>query len=336
MKFLDGTYATAEIKKHVGESKKVRMAVAFWGEGAAEDLGLLKKREAATVICNLKMGGTNPKEIRALRDGGVRVSQCDTLHGKVYLFDRLVIVGSSNASANGLSLQGTELSGWHEANLVSDNPDVYADASGWFDNLPAKEIEEEDLVAAEDAWSRRRRAGIDRRPKNNPLPKNMTLVNALRKYPEKFTGQRIYLCAFSEWMDADGDRAFAQAKRIAKSEIGADYSKRLDCFQEWPELPNFADLVCFYVGPRGGVYFYSFCEMPETRDEFKSKKTTIQLCLSKDDISGISDIGPLNEWKPVLLQFKRDEFGDDGGAFMDLGEFSKKYLHTRRAPLLQK
>ena len=56
MKFLNGRDATAEIKKHVGESKVVRMAVAFWGEDAAKDLGLLKKGEAAAVICNLKMG----------------------------------------------------------------------------------------------------------------------------------------------------------------------------------------------------------------------------------------------------------------------------------------
>jgi hypothetical protein len=27
----------------------------------------------------------------------------------------------------------------------------------------------------------------------------------------------------------------------------------------------FADLVCFYVGPRGGVRFDGFCEMPEFR-----------------------------------------------------------------------
>jgi hypothetical protein len=334
MKFLDGTDATVEIKKHVGESKEVRMAVAFWGEGAAEDLGLLKKREAAAVICNLKMGGTNPKEIRALMDGGVRVSQCDTLHGKVYLFDRLVIVGSSNASANGLSLQGTELSGWHEANLVSDNPDVYADASGWFDNLPAEKIEEKDLVAAEDAWSRRRRSARLNWPKDNPLPKNMTLIEALRKYPEKFMGKRIYLCAYSKQIDADGDSALAQAKN--SREMRADDLERLDCFQEWPELPDFADLVCFYVGPRGGASFDGFFAMPETRQEFKSKKTTIQLCWLKDDISDVSEVGSLNEWKPVLLQFKRDKLGDDVGAFMDLGEFSKKYLHTRRAPLLQK
>jgi hypothetical protein len=338
MKFLDGRDATAEIKKHVDESKEVRMAVAFWGEGAAEDLGLLKKREAATVICNLKMGGTNPKEIRALMDGGVRVSQCDTLHGKVYLFDRLAIVGSSNASANGLSLQGTELSGWHEANLVSDNPDVYADASSWFDNLPAEKIEEKDLVAAEDAWSRRRRSARLNWPKDNLLPENATLIEALRKHPEKFMGKRIYLCAYSRLLDADGVRALEQKKRIARKshEMRFDDLERLDCFQEWPELPDFADLVCFYVGPRGGAYFDGFCQMPETRQEFKTKETTIQLCWSKDDISDVSEVGSLNEWKPALLQFKRDTFGDDEGAFMDLGEFSKKYLHTRRAPLLQK
>jgi hypothetical protein len=321
MKFLDGTAATAEIKKHVGDSKKARMAVAFWGKGAAKDFGLLEKREAATVICNLKMGGTNPKEIRALLDGGVHVSQCDTLHGKVYLFDKpLVIVGSSNASANGLSLQGTELSGWHEANLVSDNPDVYADASDWFDKLPAKKIEEEDLVAAKDAWSRKRRSAGLNWPK--PLPKN--LIEALREYPEKLMEKRIYLCAYSEQIDADGARAFAQAKK--SREMRADDLERLDCFQEWPELPDSADLVCFYVGPRGGVRFDGFYEMPESRQESTYRNTTIQLCWKKDDISGISEAGPPNEWRPALRQFQRDKFDNGWRAFMDLGEFSEKYL----------
>jgi hypothetical protein len=319
MKFLDGTDATAEIKKHVGESKGMRLAVAFWGEGAAKDLGLLEKGEAAAVICNLKMGGTNPKEIRALMKSGVRVSQCDTLHGKVYLFDRLVIVGSSNASANGLSLEGAALSGWHEANLVSDNSDVYAAASGWFDKLPAEKIEEKDLKAAEDAWSRRRRAARPNWPEDNPLPQN--LVEALRNYPKKFTGQRIYLCAYSEERDAAGYRAFEQWR-----ETRADYSERLDFFQEWPELPDFADLVCFYVGPRGGVRFDGFWEMPESRQEFEYNETNIQLCWKKDDINGISEVGPLNEWRPVLRQFIRDKFDGGWGAFMDLGEFSEKYL----------
>ena len=118
----------------------------------------------------------------------------------------------------------------------------------------------------------------------------MTLVEALRKYPKKFTGQRIYLCAYSEVRDAVGKRAFEQVKRG----MGADYLERLDFFQEWPELPDFADLVCFYVGRR--VRFDGFCEMPEFRPKVEYD---IQLCwnkddISADDISGIAEVGPLN------------------------------------------
>jgi hypothetical protein len=79
------------------------MAVAFWGDGATKGLGLDKKRgEVATVICNLKSGGTNPNEIRELWKANINPLQCDKLHGKVYLFDDCVIIGSSNASSNGL------------------------------------------------------------------------------------------------------------------------------------------------------------------------------------------------------------------------------------------
>jgi hypothetical protein len=112
MKFLDGKAATAEIKTFISASKKARIAVAFWGAGATEELGFDRESGDVTVICNLMSGGTNPKEIRRLRKHDVVVRQCDTLHGKVYLFDdETVIIGSSNASANGLAFQGKELVG---------------------------------------------------------------------------------------------------------------------------------------------------------------------------------------------------------------------------------
>ncbi len=123
MKFLDGQTATAEIKELVRGSKNVRMAVAFWGEGATEKLGLAKKGKDLTVICNLATGGTNPREIECLMKNEVAVLQCDKLHGKVYLFDNdTLVIGSSNASANGLALQGAQLAGWHEANVLIKEP----------------------------------------------------------------------------------------------------------------------------------------------------------------------------------------------------------------------
>src|ERR1700680_1254899 len=125
MKFLDGPGPVEKMAELTTKSRNARMAVAFWGEGAIEHLGLLGKRSAVTIICNLRSGGTNPNEIRSVMAAGIHVSQCDTLHAKVYLFDNHVIIGSSNASANGLSFQGTEVSGWIEANVIFNEPAVY-------------------------------------------------------------------------------------------------------------------------------------------------------------------------------------------------------------------
>ncbi len=83
MKLLDGTAATAEIARLSKSSRKVMLAVAFWGDGATEELRLGKKGQSTTVVCNLRSGGTNPHEIEKLITKGVSVRQCDTLHGKV-------------------------------------------------------------------------------------------------------------------------------------------------------------------------------------------------------------------------------------------------------------
>jgi phosphatidylserine/phosphatidylglycerophosphate/cardiolipin synthase-like enzyme len=138
MRFLNGEETTAEIVKLAKSSKKVRMAVAFWGNGATKGLNLGRSGYTVNVDCNLKSGGTNPHEIENLQTNGVVVQQRDTLHGKVYLFDKEVIVGSSNASANGLALQGNEISGWHEANMITDDRSIHDAAEKWITNLNAR------------------------------------------------------------------------------------------------------------------------------------------------------------------------------------------------------
>ena len=179
MKFLDGKAVTAEIAKLGESSRKVKLAVAFWGDGATEKLRLGKK---ASVVCNLRSGGTNPHEIEKLTDQCVSVRQCDTLHGKVYLFDEHVIIGSSNASANGLALQGNELARWSEANILTTDRSIYEAAERWIDGLDVRDITPSDLDAAKDAFSRRRAvAPITARPK-------MSLLEALRTHPEILQG----------------------------------------------------------------------------------------------------------------------------------------------------
>jgi hypothetical protein len=311
LKFLDGSAATAEIRRLVRLSNKVDMAVAFWGRGAAKELGLEAKGGAAQVICNLRTGGTNPDEIEKLIQSGVEVTQCDSLHGKLYLFDNCVIIGSSNASANGLALEGKELSGWQEANLLTDDGEVYKDAEKWLKSIPSQEITNQDLEQARDAFTRRRHAFFRRTTAG-------TLIDALKGHPEEFTSSRLYLCAYNEDLDR---QQYAKIKRERVTKKDSTVSGF-----GW-ELPNQADLICFWVGSRGGIRFDDFWERPGSQWEslgshpvwYAKKQTTFAGYDS-------NSIGPIAEWKGAVNRFVKDVERDGNPWHMDLGIFGTKYL----------
>lgn len=105
-------------------------AVAFWGTEGDTILGATGKSDLR-VVCNLSMGGTNPRVIEQLCAQGVMVRQNPLLHSKVYIGERKAVVTSANASINGLNLGPVEKPGWIEAGVV-----VPASmALGWFEQL---------------------------------------------------------------------------------------------------------------------------------------------------------------------------------------------------------
>src|SRR5260370_12839276 len=154
--FLSGDRLN-EVVREVLRSRSVRCAVAFWGRGAVDLLNT--EVEEAQIICNLESGATNPNEIEKLiNTGWFEVRQCDTVQAKVYIGDRKAVITSANASANGLGLEAVEQGSWIEAGILVD--DITA-TRGWFDTLWAdkhrvREITDEDLRQARDAWRLRR------------------------------------------------------------------------------------------------------------------------------------------------------------------------------------
>jgi len=146
------TRAVGEIAREEG----AKLAVAFWGRGS---LGLVS--ESAKIICNLKMGGSNPHELQKiegkLAPGNLR--QCDTLHAKVYLGRTRAVITSANASANGLGLEDGEQAGWVEAGAaVSDVAAIHKWFDGlWEDRTKSRSIEAGDWDAAKAAWKARQR-----------------------------------------------------------------------------------------------------------------------------------------------------------------------------------
>ena len=110
--------------------KIVFCAVAFWGKGAEDIIGMRQNHEIK-LICNLRMGGTDPNVIEKLIKSGATVQQNDRLHAKVYIGDKQAIVASANASINGLGLEGDELAGWIETGVQVPAED----ALPWFNEI---------------------------------------------------------------------------------------------------------------------------------------------------------------------------------------------------------
>lgn len=315
MKFLDQVTVRSELRDLINKSHNIRIAVAFWGQSAPRELGLLKSRKSIAIICNLKMGGTNPSVIRELIEAGIRVRQSDTLHAKVYLFDNAAIVGSSNASANGLSLQNGEAIGWHEANILVSNALILDDIRKWFDSLQSKAITPQDLDAATELWTRRRRAGIIREPRSK------TLIDDLRSAPDRFENRRLYVCVYSEGLSHNGQRSLKLArKRLPQAE-----SQNLDGF-EWPELPDFADLICFWRDETGHVSHDGIWNMPEIREEITKFGTNLQICRKLKNFAGYpaSRLGAAKKWAPALKSLL--DTHNSTYAFADLGLFAKQFL----------
>lgn len=133
--FLHGSSVLVEIKKLVGLESKADLAVAYWGAGAFETLGI-RGDKPVRILCDLMSAGCNPKEIEKTLtppySPKVEVKHVPRLHSKVYISGSSVIVGSPNASSNGLGEQP-----WSniEAAIFTDDATPVLDAQNWFNEI---------------------------------------------------------------------------------------------------------------------------------------------------------------------------------------------------------
>lgn len=220
-RFLADSAILSAVRRLLHSSKRADMAVAFWGKGAPKRLGLTRdsvRTKRIRLICNLNLGGTNPEVIEQLRSWlGKKekskrsaLQQLDWLHAKVYLFDKAAIVGSANASASGLTLEGKEAAGLREVALMTTEQHTLRRIQEWFDQtwLNSRPIKDEDLSWAQARWTTRRRAAA--RPSR---------TNAERA--EYFKGKNLNVSWFGDHMTQEqektGDQLKPQAFRALES-----------------------------------------------------------------------------------------------------------------------
>lgn len=139
IKFLHGVSILADAKSLIGDHDSADIAVAYWGCGAFALLGITGDKPIR-ILCDVMSAGCNPYEIeKALKpplSGSVKVKYLPRLHSKVFLADKAVLVGSANASTNGLGEQG---SANIEAATITNDAKVISAAKEWFNNKWDKE-----------------------------------------------------------------------------------------------------------------------------------------------------------------------------------------------------
>lgn len=230
---LLGTKATHDqLKRLLRAAGTARLAVAFWGNGAVRSLGLRGRKGQTQVLCDLFSGCCNPDEIKRLLRAHVEVRYVSGLHAKLYSTPGGVVVGSSNASANGLGFEGHELTGNVELNvLIKDRP-LRTKAEAWFDQLweEGGYVDDEVAESARTVWSGRRA---------------FTLLKALATDAESFRTKPIKILVYrltdfdddtDRWLREEGPTSFSkqELRRMGETNL---YDFWCD-FSDWPVQPG--------------------------------------------------------------------------------------------------
>ena len=163
MRFLVDRQILRAVKRLARHDGELLVAVAFWGRGAARQTGIteraLQSAQPTRILCDLLSGACNPAEIRCLQESGVEVKYRPQLHAKVWISGNEVVVGSANASTNGL---GFEAAGSNiEAAVHLCDDEVAENVQQWFSREWewAECIDDALLQTAETLWRKRKITG---------------------------------------------------------------------------------------------------------------------------------------------------------------------------------
>jgi hypothetical protein len=310
-----------EISTRLAAAAQIRIAVAYWGQGAIERLGLQKaKGRDIKIVCDLLSGACNPAESKKLRTifGTDRVRKLSRLHAKVWIIDDCVILGSSNASANGLGQQGREASDLIEANVLIRDQTSVAQISQWYETKvwkTATEITDTDIKIA------RERCKVQYRTR--PVPPGTTVLEALQGDLHAMDGRDIVVYA---WHFEDLDKVGKAALREEQNLRGND------------------DIICWDVTgskknelPPAGTHVIEF-DLPNEKPRFDG----IYRILLEDHIStrkgrdllfrkkvarieGLR-VGDTKVWAEAIGRAIKARQGDGRILAMEVGEFARKYL----------
>ena len=276
IRFLkDRTVIATQIQNLFRDSTETYCIVAFWGTGAKQLFSGMSEQQikGTRIVCNLTMGGTNPSVIKNLQGEEFQIRHNPALHSKIYWTKSGVIVGSANASVNGLSLEGRDQDGWLEAAIFSDRKSEIDATNEYVREIwcKSKTITPLDMQNAHQRWRRRRPF---------PSPRNdLTFLEALTQ--GRFSGRPncIYVCVSGEDL-TDRRHMENQAAELQRQylELG---QRDLDAWEGWPDIPRNHYIVDHSLNNNNGLTFENIWRtLPKKYDRPAPQGRTYQFAYS--------------------------------------------------------
>lgn len=299
------------------------MAVAFWGEGAVKELGLDEKSRPIRVLLELQSGGTNPAEVRRLMKlPHVKVKHLPRLHAKAYISQDGVLIGSTNASANGLGSEGSESTRWHELAVCTNEASVVRDANAWFDEKWAAghPIKPTQLDKAEREWRERQKS----RPKADRGDADAKdILTAALNNPSEFRNRALFVVVTT----TGGDKKYDADCRNYYEKTGHEALG----WQNWTAIPKNATLICF-TDYKGEGFQWDEPKICYSPGKLNRHKSLVLVSASKLD-DGFKS-GDLRKWSKALAVVKatvpKRRWSEDSGMCMDLGDFAETVLEQEQ------
>lgn len=259
MIFLDEYKALTKVREILDATDEATIVVAFWGKGAINSLGLRKPWRSLKIVCNLESGACNPDEIEELLQLGssVEVRSDLRLHGKVYSSGSGVVLGSSNASTNGLVVEGVAAHGWSEANIFSDDTELNSEIQNWCNErfAGARPISQADILAARKLWEIRKEASDRTAASANDL------IQVVRKKPEDFANSKIKVVQWARKATDEAEKAYNSAVKADHLLEGTDY------YEGWGDEMKLGDWLIDYQIERSKAGFTGYWKVVEIQGE---------------------------------------------------------------------
>jgi len=315
MKFLDNNAQTKKLIEQIFlDTHNIYLAVAFWGMGSSEIIRKVKNKKIR-IICNLESGATNPNEIIKIGQliGYDNIRSIDNLHAKVYCTDRKMVLGSSNLSANGLSLEGEETNKLIEANVLIEDSAIINQTHKWFDELwsSARKVDKGYCEKYKSKWvENRKRSG-------KPQRKEDDFFKAFEngEYSKEKTYIIIDSIGFSKEEEKEGDK---EAKVAIKGDLYYA-GKELSYWYDYESVPRDAFIISYFYNDNGKLDYYGMWKtLPKTYD-----RKGWQFCYETD--YKVLEKKHINQITRILKKnINKLNIGDDG-LEMKLTGFYKKF-----------